>query len=56
MLYSCDKEVYFVYYCETCKHENVAGTDEPCNECLHEPSMPNSHKPLKYEKREEKKK
>lgn len=50
-----DKEVYFDQYCQTCKHKDLDGTEEPCNECLHEPSMPNSHKPLKYEKEKEKK-
>ena len=49
-----DKEVYFHQYCKTCKHKDLAGTEEPCNECLHEPSAPNSHKPVKYE--EDKKK
>lgn len=45
-----DKEVYFHQYCPTCKHKALAHTDEPCNECLHEPTAPNSHKPVKYEK------
>ena len=43
------KEVYFCCYCETCKHKELPETEEPCNECLHEPVAPNSHKPVKYE-------
>lgn len=50
-----DKEVYFDQYCPNCKHKNLAGTEEPCNECLHETVMPNSHKPLKYEEDKKKK-
>lgn len=51
-----DKEVYFFHYCPTCKHKDLAHTEEPCNECLHEPTAPYSHKPVKYEEKENKKK
>lgn len=50
-----DKEVYFCNYCKTCKHKKLAHTEEPCNECLHEPTAPNSHKPVKYEEDNKKK-
>lgn len=46
------KEVYFHEYCKTCKHRKVANTEVPCDECLSEPLNWNSHKPVKYEKKE----
>ena len=48
------KEVYFDQYCRECKHwkENDEGTDEPCNECLDNPINLESHKPIKFEKKE----
>jgi hypothetical protein len=46
------KEVYFHQYCETCKHKNVAEKDEPCSECLEYPTNTDSHKPVKYEKKD----
>ena len=46
------KEVYFHEYCKSCKHEKVKDKDEPCNECLSEPTNLDSHKPVKYEKKE----
>lgn len=48
------KEVYFHEYCKKCKHEKVKDTEEPCNECLGEPTNWNSHRPVKYEKKETK--
>ena len=44
-----NKEVYFHEYCETCKHKDVKNTDDPCHECLSEPTNLYSHKPVKYE-------
>ncbi len=46
------KEVYFDPYCEKCKHEKKAETDEPCSECLSNPVNEFSHKPVKFEERE----
>lgn len=46
------KEVYFDQYCKKCKHEKVACIDEPCYECLNEPTNLNTHRPVKYEKKE----
>ena len=54
MDYQNQKEVYFHKYCETCKHRKVENTEEPCNECLGEPTNWNSHKPVKYEEKETK--
>jgi hypothetical protein len=43
------KEVYFDQYCKTCAHKDVKEKDDPCFDCLQEPSNLNSHKPVKYE-------
>lgn len=43
------KEVYFDEYCKTCKHKKVEDTDEPCCECLENPTNLYSHKPVKWE-------
>lgn len=48
------KEVYFVYYCSTCKHRNKKDNEEPCDECLDNPMNLYSHKPVKYEEKESK--
>lgn len=47
-----EKEVFFNVYCETCKHKNLSEHDDICNECLENPSNINSHKPVKYEKKD----
>lgn len=46
------KEVYFHEYCKKCKHEKNKETDEPCNECMENPINWNTHRPVKYEKKE----
>ena len=43
------KEVYFWEYCKTCKYADTVETDDPCNECLNNPSNENSHKPVRWE-------
>lgn len=47
------KEVYFNEYCPTCKHKKVENglwyEDDPCNECLDNPTNLYSHKPVNYE-------
>ena len=43
------KEVYFHEYCKKCKHVQVKDTDEPCNECLENPTNLYSHKPVNWE-------
>lgn len=52
MDYQAYKEVHFHEYCKTCKNRGVKNTDEPCNECLSEPTNLNTHRPVKYEKKE----
>ena len=54
MDYQSYKEVYFHVYCPSCKHVKIKNTEEPCNECLSNPTNLNSHKPVKYEKKETK--
>ena len=46
------KEVYFHVYCEQCKHVKVPEHEDPCDECLHEPVNAHSHKPVKFEEKE----
>lgn len=48
------KEVYFHEYCKTCRYLNAKDTEEPCAECLGEPLNWNTHRPVKYEKKEKK--
>lgn len=54
MDYQAYKEVYYHEYCKTCKNRKVANTEEPCNECLSEPINLDTHRPVKYEKKETK--
>ena len=49
------QEVYFWDYCGTCKHASLAENDSPCDECLDNLVNLYSHKPVRYEKGEEKK-
>ena len=46
------KEVYFDKYCKICKHEKLKETEAPCYECLGEPLNLNTHRPVKYDKKE----
>lgn len=48
------KEVYFHEFCETCKYKDKKNVEEPCNECLDNPLNLYSHRPVNYEKAEEK--
>jgi hypothetical protein len=43
------KEVRFDKYCNKCTHRNESETDDICNECLENPGMEDSHKPLNFE-------
>ena len=54
MDYQSEKEVYFHKYCKTCKNEKTPDSEEPCNECMSEPTNWNSHKPVKYKEKEKK--
>lgn len=42
------KEVYFVAWCDKCAHKDKPDYEDPCNECLAQPFMINTHKPLNY--------
>lgn len=46
------KEVYFDQYCKTCKHADRKEEDDPCCDCLAEPTNSYSHKPVRYEEKE----
>ena len=46
------KLVWFHIYCENCKHNRCKDTEEPCNECLSEPTNLFSHKPIKFEEKQ----
>lgn len=43
-----NKEVYFDKYCGKCIHKDIPETEDPCNECLTQPSNENSHKPINF--------
>ena len=45
------KEVYFNKYCKDCKHINVDGDKDPCNECLTNSVNLYSHKPVNFEEK-----
>ena len=47
------KEVYFEWYCPECKHALLGLHEEPCNECLDNPVNLYSHKPVKFEEKED---
>ncbi len=42
------KEVRFDLYCKTCKDYKLEESQDPCNECLNEPSNEDSHKPVNW--------
>lgn len=46
------KEVYFHEYCKKCKHEKAQDINDPCDECLENPTNLYSHVPVKFEKKE----
>lgn len=49
------KEVYFDQYCESCKHEKDEVTeDSACEDCLSNPINVDSHKPVRWEAKDEK--
>lgn len=50
MDYQGYKEVKFHEYCKTCKHRKKKNNEEPCEECLSEPTNLNTHKSVNYEK------
>lgn len=46
------KEVDFFKYCPSCQHRDTPDVEEPCNECLTNPSNINSHRPVNYKEKE----
>lgn len=46
-----EKIVDFYEYCPKCKHEKLKGEEEPCNECLQNPTNEDSRKPVKFDKK-----
>lgn len=42
------KEVYFNEWCSKCENKDVDQGDEPCNDCLNNPSNVYSHKPVDF--------
>ena len=47
------KEVLFDKYCPLCKYEKVNEGDDPCNDCLAQGALLDTHKPLYFEKKEQ---
>ena len=47
-----NKEVRFDQYCQNCKHHNKNEDEEPCDECLSNPTNLYSHKPINFEEKE----
>lgn len=50
MLPNDEKEVYFEY-CKSCQHEDKEEWEDPCFDCLDEPTNLNSHKPVYYKEK-----
>lgn len=46
------KLVEYEKYCNTCKHKDSPDTEDPCDSCLLECAVEDSHKPVNYEKEE----
>lgn len=46
------KEVRYDLYCPTCLYQNNAEDEEPCHDCLNEPSRYFSHKPYRWKEKE----
>ena len=46
-----DKEVRFDLYCKKCKYEKKKETEEPCDQCLENPSNAHTDKPTNWEEK-----
>ncbi len=46
------KEVRFDEYCKKCEHFEKFDWEDPCNDCLNEPSNINSHKPVFFKEKD----
>lgn len=49
MIVNEEKEVYFKLYCGKCKHKDKPEIEDPCHECLSNPTNLYSHKPTNFE-------
>lgn len=51
-----EKIVEFNKYCKTCEHKDIRDDlgQDPCHECLNNPTNTNSRKPVNYKSKEEK--
>lgn len=47
-----ERMVEYFKYCPTCKHKDLNGWEDPCNDCLDNPVNVGTDKPVKYEKKE----
>lgn len=47
------KEVYFHQYCPRCLYKEAPEGEDPCNECLANPSNEYSHKPINFKTKTE---
>lgn len=47
-----EKIVDFDKYCENCKYKDTKETEDPCNECLDNPTNINTKKPINYKEKE----
>lgn len=46
------KLVHYHEYCPKCQNEKSPDTEDPCDECLRERVMLDSHKPLNFKEKE----
>lgn len=49
------KLVYFDEYCPKCLYYPKSGDEDPCYECLNNPTNTWSHEPIKFEEKDGKK-
>ena len=49
-----DKIVDFEY-CNKCKHEKCPSSQDPCHDCLNNPTNVHSHRPINFEWKPKKK-
>lgn len=47
-----EHEVNFRKYCDICKHRDLPEWEDPCNDCLAEPSNIDSKKPIYFKERD----
>lgn len=51
-MYDDYKIVDFEKYCKTCEHRDLKESDDPCFDCLDEPTNLNSNKPVYYKEKQ----